>query len=74
MVAGVATALAEVERLEADERLSGYHYLPAIKADLLARLGRAREATAAYRQALTLAANDAERAFLEERIRAAPPG
>jgi RNA polymerase sigma factor (sigma-70 family) len=69
MVAGVATALAEVERLEADERLSGYHYLPAIKADLLGRLGWTREATAAYRQALALAANDAERAFLEEQIR-----
>jgi RNA polymerase sigma-70 factor (ECF subfamily) len=69
MVAGVATALAEVERLEADERLSGYHYLPAIKADLLGRLGRTREATAAYRQALALAANDAERAFLDEQIR-----
>jgi RNA polymerase sigma factor (sigma-70 family) len=67
-VSGVATALAEVERLEADEHLSGYHYLPAIKADLLGRLGRTREATAAYRQALALAANDAERAFLEEQI------
>jgi RNA polymerase sigma factor (sigma-70 family) len=69
MVSGPGTALAEVERLERDERLSGYHYLPAIKADLLGRLGRTREATAAYRQALALAANDAERAFLEEQIR-----
>jgi len=69
MVSGVAAALAEVERLEADRRLSGYHYLPAIKADLLSRLGRTREAAAAYRQALALAANDAERAFLEEQIR-----
>jgi RNA polymerase sigma-70 factor (ECF subfamily) len=69
MVSGPGTALAEVERLARDERLSGYHYLPAIKADLLRRLGRAGEATAAYRQALALAANDAERAFLYERIR-----
>jgi RNA polymerase sigma-70 factor (ECF subfamily) len=69
MVSGPGTALAEVERLARDERLSGYHYLPAIKADLLRRLGRAGEATAAYRQALALAANDAERAFLDERIR-----
>jgi RNA polymerase sigma factor (sigma-70 family) len=69
VVAGAAAALAEVERLERDKRLSGYHYLPAIKADLLSRLGRAREAAAAYRQALALAANDAERAFLEEQIR-----
>lgn len=69
MVAGARTALAEVERLERDERLSAYHYRPAIKADLLSRLGRTREAAAAYRQALALAANDAERAFLEEQIR-----
>jgi RNA polymerase sigma-70 factor (ECF subfamily) len=69
MVSGPGTALAEVERLARDERLSGYHYLPAIKADLLRRLGRTGEATAAYRQALALAANDAERAFLDERIR-----
>jgi RNA polymerase sigma-70 factor (ECF subfamily) len=68
MVSGPGTALAEVERLERDERLAGYHYLPAIKADLLGRLGRTREAIAAYRRALALAANDAERAFLEEQI------
>jgi RNA polymerase sigma-70 factor (ECF subfamily) len=64
MVAGPGAALAEVERLEGDERLSGYQYLPAIKADLLSRLGRPAEAAAAYRQAFDLAANEAERAFL----------
>jgi RNA polymerase sigma-70 factor, ECF subfamily len=64
MVAGPAAALAEVDRLERDGRLSGYQYLPAIKADLLSRLGRAGEAADAYRQALALAANEAERAFL----------
>jgi RNA polymerase sigma-70 factor, ECF subfamily len=64
LVAGPQTALAEIERLERDGRLAGYQYLPAIKADLLGRLGRAGEAAAAYRQALALAANEAERAFL----------
>ena len=68
MVAGPQTALAEVGKLEQDKRLSGYHYLPAIKADLLSRLGRTGEAADAYRHALTLAANDAERAFLAEQI------
>lgn len=66
MVSGPQTALAEVERLEGDARLSGYHYLQAIKADLLSRLGRTREAADAYRKAFALAANEAERAFLEE--------
>jgi len=64
MVAGPEAALAEVERLEGDGRLSGYQYLPAIKADQLSRLGRPAEATAAYRRAFDLAANEAERAFL----------
>ena len=68
MVAGPEAALAEVERLEADGRLSGYQYLPAVKADLLSRLGRTDEAADAYRQALALAANEAERAFLAEQL------
>jgi RNA polymerase sigma factor (sigma-70 family) len=68
MVAGPEAALAEVERLDGDERLSGYQYLPAIKADLLSRLGRPAEAAAAYRRAFDLAANEAERAFLAERF------
>ena len=68
MVAGPETALAEVERLERDGRLTGYHYLPAIKADLLSRIGRTGEAADSYRQAFHLAANEAERAFLAEQI------
>jgi RNA polymerase sigma-70 factor (ECF subfamily) len=68
MVAGPRTALAEVEKLELDGRLSGYQYLHAIKADLLSRLGRTDEAADAYRQAFTLAANDAERVLLADQI------
>jgi RNA polymerase sigma-70 factor (ECF subfamily) len=68
MVAGPETALAEIEKLERDGRLSGYQYLPAIKADLLSRLGRTGQSATAYKQALALAANEAERAFLAERI------
>jgi predicted RNA polymerase sigma factor len=64
MTAGPGAALAEVERLEGDPRLAGYHYLPAAKADLLRRLGRDTEAAGAYRQAFALTANEAERAFL----------
>src|SRR5260221_11478927 len=56
------TALAEVEKLERDERLSGYHYLPAIKADLLSRLGLTGEAADFYRPAFDLAAQEPERA------------
>ncbi len=53
-------ALAEVQQLERDGRLAGYHYLPAIKAGLLRRLGRTDEASTAYRKALELANNQAE--------------
>src|SRR5581483_8587207 len=51
MVRGPAAALAEVAALERDDRLAGYHYLPAVKADLLTRLGREAEAAAAYERA-----------------------
>ena len=68
MVDGPQTALAEVERLNADGRLSGYQYLHAIRADLLGRLGRADEAAGAYRQALALTTNEPERAFLVAQI------
>ena len=68
MVAGPAAALAEVDRLARDDRLAGYPYLPAIRADLLSRLGRHDEAAAAYRDALELTTNEAERAFLRTRL------
>jgi RNA polymerase sigma-70 factor (ECF subfamily) len=71
MAAGPRAALAEVERLERDGRLAGYQYLPAVKADLLSRLGQRAAAAAAYRQALDLTANEAERAFLTARLAAA---
>jgi len=62
-VHGPAAALAAVEELD----IPGYHLLPATRADLLARLGRTDEAVAAYAEAITLATNDTERAFLETR-------
>ena len=62
-VHGPAAALAAVEGLE----LPGYHLLPATRADLLARLGRSAEARTAYDEAIALAGNHTERAFLEGR-------
>jgi RNA polymerase sigma-70 factor, ECF subfamily len=70
MVDGPGAGLAAVAALEAEGRLAGYRYLPAAKADMLRRLGRRDEAAAAYRTALGLADNDAERAFLERRLEA----
>jgi RNA polymerase sigma-70 factor, ECF subfamily len=48
--------------------LDDYHLLHAARADLLRRLGRRGEAAGAYRQALALAPNPVERAFLERRL------
>jgi RNA polymerase sigma-70 factor (ECF subfamily) len=62
-VHGPAAALAAVEGLE----LPGYHLLPATRADLLTRLDRRAEARAAYDEAIALAGNQTERAFLEAR-------
>ena len=68
MTDGPETGLAAIAELEADGRLAGYRYLPAAKADMLRRLGRPSEAAAAYRAALELTDNEAERAFLEQRL------
>ncbi|QFU92162.1 RNA polymerase sigma factor [Amycolatopsis sp. YIM 10] len=68
MADGPEAGLAEVARLEGDDRLAGYHYLPAVKADLLWRLGRAGEAAVAYERALELVGNDVEREFLRTQL------
>ncbi len=66
---GPATGLRLVDALAEDGRLDGYHLLHSTRADLLRRLERAEEACEAYRRARELAPSDAERAFLERRIR-----
>jgi RNA polymerase sigma-70 factor (ECF subfamily) len=69
MVDGPAAGLALLDVLAADRRLAGYHLLPAARGDLLRRLGRSAEAAEAYRQALDLAGNGPEQAFLHRRLR-----
>src|SRR3984893_11089894 len=68
MARGPLAGLELVEALEASGQLAGYHLLPANLADFLRRLGRAREAAAAYAKALELANTDAERRFLTRRL------
>ncbi|MDY7089241.1 MAG: DUF6596 domain-containing protein [Actinomycetota bacterium] len=62
---GPGVALAAVDRLAG--KLAGYHAFHATRADLLRRLGRGPEARAAYDQAITLAGNTAETAYLTRR-------
>jgi RNA polymerase sigma-70 factor (ECF subfamily) len=67
MVDGPAAGLAQVEALDREGRLADYRYLPAVRADLLRRLGRDTEAAEVYDRAVALTDNAAERRFLRER-------
>ncbi|HUP44178.1 MAG TPA: sigma-70 family RNA polymerase sigma factor [Thermoanaerobaculia bacterium] len=68
MAHGLDRALAAIAGLERRGALATYHLLHAAKADILRRLGRNAEAAAAYRSALALATNPAERRYLERRL------
>jgi RNA polymerase sigma-70 factor, ECF subfamily len=61
---GPEAGLAIADALELDE----YHYLHSTRGELLKRLGRTAEARDAYRRALELVHNDAERRLLERRL------
>ncbi len=50
-----------------DDKLPEHHQLPAVRADLLRRLGRSAAAVAEYDRALALVGTDVERAFLTAR-------
>ncbi|MFE9748183.1 RNA polymerase sigma factor [Saccharothrix saharensis] len=64
-VQGPGAALELVDELGSGRSpLAGYHLFHAVRADLLRRLGRNADAARAYRRALELAGNDAERDLL----------
>lgn len=66
MADGPEAGLALLDGIAGLER---YHLLHAARADLLRRLGQARDAEAAYRQALALVENEPERRFIARRLR-----
>ncbi len=68
MADGPPVGLAMIDGLAATGALDTYPYLHAARADLLRRLGRRSEAAVAYRTALGLTDNGAERAFLQRRL------
>ncbi|MDR6627769.1 DUF6596 domain-containing protein [Caulobacter segnis] len=65
-VAGPVAGLADLDTLDA-ERMAGFQPFHAVRADLLARLGRREEALSAYDQALALDPAEAERRWLIRR-------
>ncbi|MEZ5077736.1 MAG: sigma-70 family RNA polymerase sigma factor [Solirubrobacterales bacterium] len=77
MAFGPAAGLALVERIAAEPVLRDYHLLPAVRGDLLAKLGRGAEAAAEFERAAALTANRRERQLLLDRAagqpRASPP-
>jgi predicted RNA polymerase sigma factor len=56
-----------VDALAEEPTLKSYHLLPSVRADLLVKLGRRREAVAEFERAAALTANERERALLLER-------
>ncbi|WP_029893533.1 RNA polymerase sigma factor [Nocardia brasiliensis] len=69
MADGISAGLALIDEIDASGRLDGYYLLPAARADLLRRDGRAAEAATAYQAALELAPTSAERRYLTDRLR-----
>ncbi len=67
MASGPAAGLELVDRLTDEPSLAGYHLLPAVRADLLAKLGRNEEARVELERAAALTENARERALLLER-------
>jgi RNA polymerase sigma-70 factor, ECF subfamily len=68
MASGPEHGLELIDALVADGRLADYRLLHSARADMLRRLDRRAEAQIAYRSALELASNPAERSFLERRL------
>ena len=67
-------ALELVDELGSGKALAGYHLYHAVRAELLRRLGRDEDAAGAYRRALELAGNDAERDLLRRGLDAVTGG
>jgi RNA polymerase sigma factor (sigma-70 family) len=73
MAYGPALALELVDSLRDEPALRSYHLLPAVRGDLLLRLGRNEEARAELERAASLTRNERERALLLERASTLSP-
>ena len=76
MAFGPDAGLEIVDALVADGALAAYYLLPAVRGDLLAKLGRGDEARVEFQRAAELTRNERERDILLARARdpaASPP-
>ena len=64
---GAEAGLVAVDRLAGIGALAGYHLLPAVRGDILERLGRTSEARAEFARAAELTRNEREREVLRAR-------
>jgi RNA polymerase sigma factor (sigma-70 family) len=64
MAFGPAAGLELVDRLQSEPSLFGYHLLPAVRGDLLARLGRSKEARIEFERAAAMTLNERDRKLL----------
>jgi len=70
MAFGPAEGLAIIDRMRDEPALQSYHWLPSVRGDFLAKLGRHDEARAEFERAASLARNAQERALLMLRAQA----
>ncbi|MHA7291609.1 RNA polymerase sigma factor [Arthrobacter sp. MDT3-24] len=68
MASGPADGLELVEAIAARGELAGSHLLPAVRGEMLTRLGRRDDARSALLQAVALCGNAAERAVLQRKV------
>ena len=69
MAFGPGSGLEIVDALQSEPSLAGYHHLPSVRGDLLAKLGRPEEARQEFERAAALTRNVRERELLLERAR-----
>jgi RNA polymerase sigma factor (sigma-70 family) len=74
MAFGPAAGLEIVDELTSEPTLEGYHLLPSVRGDLLAKLGRLDEAQEEFARAASLTRNARERTLLLERAAACARG
>jgi RNA polymerase sigma factor (sigma-70 family) len=70
MAYGPAAGLAIADTLQGDKTMRNYQWLPSVRGDLLAKLGRHAEARAEFERAAAMAANAKERELLLARASA----
>jgi predicted RNA polymerase sigma factor len=73
MAFGPEAALELVDELASEPALRSFHLLPTVRGDLLAKLGRAKEARVEFERAAALTQNSREREVLLERAARCSP-